>query len=160
MRLKTPIIFCLLMHIFTSCEGYEINKDKTSTKSFLGDVIVTNSDGSKFIDKGIRVTLSESLNDKGLYDIFLKKVKFAEKMPVRINMTIPSVEKDLNGNVSGNNIIPWAMGGPFEKWEIHDLKGIITYNNNNEPKSLQFDMICGEYPVSYFGIYTEEIIDY
>lgn len=155
MRLKTITFLCILVNILVSCEGYEIDKNNTANKSFLGDIIVTNSDGTTFIDQDIRITFTKSLNNEG-YDIFLKKVKFAEKMPVRINMTIPAVEKDLDGNISGNNIIPWAMGGPFEKWKIKNLTGSIEYDENNELKSLQFNMICGEYPVSYSGIYTEE----
>lgn len=155
MRLKTITFLCILVNILVSCEGYNIDKNNTVTKSFLGDIIVTNSDGTTFIDQDIRITFTKSLNNDG-YDIFLKKVKFAEKMPIRINMTIPSVTKNSNGEIIGDKIIPWAMGGPFEKWKIKNLVGSIEYDENNEPKNLQFNMICGEYPVSYSGIYTEE----
>lgn len=155
MRLKTITFLCILVNILVSCEGYDIDKNNTVTKSFLGDIIVTNSDGTTFIDQDIRITFTKSLNNDG-YDIFLKKVKFAEKMPIRINMTIPSVTKKSNGEIIGDNIIPWAMGGPFEKWKIKNLVGSIEYDENNEPKNLQFNMICGGYPVSYSGIYTEE----
>ena len=155
MRLKTITFLCILVNILVSCEGYDIDKNNTVTKSFLGDIIVTNSDGTTFIDQDIRITFTKSLNNDG-YDIFLKKVKFAEKMPIRINMTIPSVTKNSNGEIIGDKIIPWAMGGPFEKWKIKNLVGSIEYDENNEPKNLQFNMICGEYPVSYSGIYTEE----
>ena len=80
MRLKTITFLCILVNILVSCEGYDIDKNNTVTKSFLGDIIVTNSDGTTFIDQDIRITFTKSLNNDG-YDIFLKKVKFAEKMP-------------------------------------------------------------------------------
>ena len=54
-------------------------------------------------------------------------------------------EKIEDGMISGNEIIPYAMGGPFEKYKITNLTGAMT------DKTLRFEMVCGEYPTKYSG---------
>lgn len=136
-----------------ACEKYET--DPETRKSFKGDIIVTNGDGSTFTDKGIRSSCSETIGKPGHCDIFLKGVKFAKNMPVRIDMTIPAIPIDEEGNFSGENIVPWAMGGEFKQWTIKNIEGRITFTAEGEPETLSFDMMCADYPVTYEGIYTE-----
>jgi hypothetical protein len=148
------IAFAVLAMIFCiGCKQYET--DKETQKSFKGDIVVTNEDGSNFTDRNIRVSISESLETKDTYDMLLKGVKFAEKMPVRIKMTIPGLKVE-NGKISGENIVPWAMGGPFAEWTIKKINGTISYDSNGEYSALDFDMVCAEYPVKFKGLYIEE----
>ena len=49
------------------------------------------------------------------------------------------------GRVKGDGLVPYAMGGPFEKFTITELNGKITDN------SFTLNFICGEYPVTYSG---------
>lgn len=156
MKIKKSVLTfvsaCLgLMLLVCSCEKYKT--DGESWKSFRGDIVVTSSDGSVFTDPDIRTGVSNSLHGEGLRDVFLKGVKFASGMPVRIDMTIPSVSVDDEGNLTGENIVPWALGGPFEKWTISTFSGRITYTEEGEPDTFEFEMVCGEYPVSYSGRY-------
>ncbi|HPO48459.1 MAG TPA: hypothetical protein PLS09_06360 [Paludibacteraceae bacterium] len=148
------LIMLSVVALCVACEKYVLDEQKM--KGFSGDIVVDNEDGSYFTDPNIRVTFSESLKKDGTYDLFLKKVKFSEKMPVRIDMTIPSVTKSATDTLSGDSIVPWAMGGPFEKWTIRQLSGYITYACDSTPLELHFEMLCGDYPVTYHGIYTEE----
>ncbi len=137
----------------TSCEKYNI--DKESQESFKGDLIVSNPDGTTFTNKDTRILISKSLSDIGKYDIFIRKVKFSVNMPVRIDMTIPSVTVE-NNLISGENIIPWAMGGPFERWTITEISGQITLDKNGEYKTLSIDMVCDNKPITYRGVYITE----
>ena len=47
--------------------------------------------------------------------------------------------------LSGNNIVPYALGGPFEKYTITNLSGAIT------DTEMTLSFMCGEYPVTYVG---------
>lgn len=154
MKIKIIALLAALTITVASCQKYPT--DTESQKSFNGEVIVDNGDGSTFNDPGIRVSVSESVNDKGKYDILMKKVKFAKAMPVRLNITIPSVEIDAEGKISGKDIVPWAMGGPFREWTISTIGGTLVRDAQGEPLTLQFDMVCGEYPVTYSGTYMPE----
>ncbi len=153
MRLLKIILGATMLIGLGACEKYEI--DKESQEGFKGDLIVSNPDGTTFTNKDTRILISKSLSDVGKYDIFIKKVKFAEKMPVRIDMTIPSVSIE-NNIISGQNIIPWAMGGPYEKWTITEISGRVTLDDDGKYKTLSIDMICDNKPVTYRGEYIDE----
>lgn len=139
--------------LFISCK--EDPSDVESKKSYLGEMTVTNADSSTFSDPEIRVSISESITEEGKYDILMKQVKFAERMPVRIDMTIPSVELNAAYELICDSVIPWAMGGPYTQWTIRNLRGQIIYTDG-EPSEISFEMMCGDYPVVYQGLYTEE----
>jgi hypothetical protein len=75
-------------------------------------------------------------------------VSFSAKMPVKIDMEIPNVEyqnEDGKITLSGNNIVPFAMGGEFPKYTVTNLSG--TVNNG----TLSVSMNCGESPTTFVG---------
>lgn len=80
--------------------------------------------------------------------IDMKKVKFSPQMPISLDMTIDSVAYYIDNNdeaiLSGNNIVPKALGGPFPQYTITNLSGKCGFN-------YEFTMMCGKYPVEYNG---------
>jgi hypothetical protein len=81
------------------------------------------------------------------------KVKFASGMPIKLDMVVEGVDYESYNTdcytISGDGIVPYAMGGPFEKFTITNLIGAIT----NKTFSMSF--MCGEYPVTYEGTKKE-----
>ena len=88
------------------------------------------------------------LREDGKLNFVMYKVKFASGMPLKLDMVVEGADyTEDNGTytISGDGLIPYAMGGPFEKFTITNLRGTIT------SESCTLDFICGEYPVSYNG---------
>jgi len=52
--------------------------------------------------------------------------------------------------LSGDNIIPLAMGGEFPAYTITELTGEIT------PQTISCEMMCGTYPLTFSGIIVGE----
>jgi hypothetical protein len=69
-------------------------------------------------------------------------------MPLKLDMVVEGVDcLGAIGNyvLTGNGIVPYAMGGKFEKYTITELVGAITY------KTMSLNFKCGDYPVTYEG---------
>jgi hypothetical protein len=69
-------------------------------------------------------------------------------MPVKLDMTIQNVAYTSTSekiSITGNNIIPIAMGGEFPAYKITNLTGEI---NNG---TITMSMMCGSYPLTYSG---------
>ena len=84
--------------------------------------------------------------------IEMVNVKFAAMMPVTITMLIDGVSAtttDAGLSLSGNDIVPTAMGGPFPSYTITGLTGEVT------PQAITFSMMCGIYPLSFEGTIVE-----
>ena len=84
----------------------------------------------------------------GKLNFVMYKVKFANGMPIKLDMVVEGVDyTDVDGTLtlSGDGLVPYAMGGPFEKYTITALTGEITDNK------MSLDFMCGEYPVTYDG---------
>lgn len=145
------ILFSLLFAamLFVSCgndifEDVKVDEDG-SAKIFVGDVVVDQNDGTTFTKESVEVAYE--LNEDGTMTIFMKKVKFASLMPA-INMEIPNVTifgDESNMTLSGDNIVPIAMGGEFKKFTITELEGRV----NKDTFTMSFT--CGDYPVTYSG---------
>ena len=84
----------------------------------------------------------------GKLNFVMYKVKFADGMPLKLDMVVEGVDCiGAAGHyiLAGNNIVPYAMGGPFEKFTITSLEGEVSAN------AMSLSFICGEYPVTYEG---------
>lgn len=134
----------------TSCEKEETPQNDVPTPQpkptteYVGSMTVDQMDGTSFTKEGVKVTYE--LTDDSTMEIVMYGAKFAEAMPLELDMTISGVEynKDDDGYIlSGDNIVPYAMGGPFEQYTITGLVGSI----NNDGMALDFT--CGVFPVSF-----------
>lgn len=138
----------LLAMFFVSCENGENNAlpPKPDTEEcYIGTMTVDQNDGTFYTQEEVKVDY-EILDGK--LNFVMYKVKFAEGMPIKLDMVVEGI--DCIGGVgnyvlAGDNIVPYAMGGPFEKYTITKLVGSIT----NDTMNLSF--MCGEYPVTYTG---------
>lgn len=148
---KIKYFFTLILAslAITSCENGENNelpKNPVENSCYMGTMIVDQNDGTTFTQEDVEVDYEVGSNGK--INFVMYKVKFASGMPIKLDMVVEGVdftETDGVYTLSGDGIVPYAMGGPFEKFTITNLTGEI----NNNAMSLSF--ICGEYPVTYEG---------
>lgn len=102
-----------------------------ASPEYTGKMVVI-YEGESFEQTGIKV-LGEFNEDKTSVDIKLQKVKFVPAMPVRIDVTIMDIPVTAAGEgtwtFEGDDITPWAMGGPYETYRVDDLHGTITENS-------------------------------
>lgn len=141
-------LLALLNLTFVACENGENNAlppKPEEGECYIGTMTVDQNDGTFYTQKDVEVDY-EILDGK--LNFVMYKVKFANGMPIKLDMVVEGV--DCIGAVghyvlTGDNIIPYAMGGPFEQFTITQLTGLIT----NDAMTLSF--ICGEYPVTYNG---------
>ena len=122
---------------------------KVTDQSYIGTIKVDQS-GTSFTAPNITTQIVK-VDDKTI-NIKMLKVKFAEAMPVTLDMTIAGVSYTASSSkitLSGNNIVPTALGGSFEAYKITGLNGTI------QNKTLSLSMTCGVFPLSYAGKLVE-----
>ena len=133
----------------TSCENGENNdlpKNPVENSCYMGTMVVDQNDGTTFTQEEVEVDYE--ISGDGKLNFVMYKVKFATGMPLKLDMVVEGVdftETDGVYTLSGDGIVPYAMGGPFEKFTITNLTGEIS------DKAMSLSFICGEYPVVYNG---------
>ena len=134
--------------MFASCENGDHNTLPTKpdeAECYIGTLTVDQNDGTFYTQEDVKIDY-EIIDGK--LNFVMYKVKFASGMPLKLDMVVEGVDcLGVVGNyvLAGNGIVPYAMGGKFEKYTITNLVGTIT----NSTMSLSFT--CGEYPVTYEG---------
>ena len=134
--------------LFASCENGENNTLPTKPvekECYVGTLTVDQNDGTTYTQEDVNIDY-EIIDGK--LNFVMYKVKFAENMPLKLDMVVEGIDcLGAIGNyvLTGNGIVPYAMGGKFEKYTITELVGTIT----NSTMNLSF--MCGEYPVTYEG---------
>ena len=142
------LLLSLVSLAFVACENGHNNAlppKPEKGECYTGTMTVDQNDGTFYTQSDVQVDY-EILDGK--LNFVMYKVKFAEGMPIKLDMVVEGV--DCVGAVghyvlAGNNIVPYAMGGPYEKFTITNLVGAIT----DDTMTLSF--MCGEYPVTYSG---------
>ena len=142
------LLLALMSLAFVACENGENNAlppKPVDGEYYTGTMTVDQNDGTFYTQDDVKVDY-EILDGK--LNFVMYKVKFANGMPIKLDMVVEGV--DCIGAVghyvlAGNDIVPYAMGGPFEQFTITNLTGLIT----NDKMTLNF--MCGEYPVTYTG---------
>ena len=142
------LLLSLTSLLFVACENGENNAlppKPDNRECYTGTMTVDQNDGTFYTQRDVQVDY-EILDGK--LNFVMYKVKFANAMPIKLDMVVEGV--DCIGAVghyvlAGNGIVPYAMGGPFEKFTITNLVGAIT----DDTMTLSF--MCGEYPVTYEG---------
>lgn len=155
---KINLLFLLATLCLVACgpdKGVMIKQSPTGI--IVGTVTVTNGDGEgiDYVRENVEVelTCTDSLNH--FYNILMKQVSFSSRMPVTINMTIPTVSI-VDGKISADSIVPYAgILGEYPKYTIRKLNGNISFKDDGNPSAITFDMMCGTYPTSYIGKYSE-----
>lgn len=136
------------MTLTTACENGNNNdlpNNPDESKCYKGSMTVDQNDGTVYTQEGVEVDY-EIKGDK--LNFVMYKVKFANGMPIKLDMVVEGINyTEVNGTytITGDGIVPYAMGGPFEKYTITNLTGVIT------DTEFTLDFMCGEYPVTYEG---------
>ena len=139
---------CAMM-LTTACENGNNNdlpNNPDESKCYKGSMTVDQNDGTVYTQEDVEVDY-EIKGDK--LNFVMYKVKFANGMPIKLDMVVEGVNyTEVNGTytITGDGIVPYAMGGPFDKYTITNLTGIIT------DTEFTLDFMCGEYPVTYEGV--------
>ena len=142
------LILSLVSLAFVACENGDNNALPSKPEKgecYTGTMTVDQNDGTMYTQEDVEVDY-EILDGK--LNFVMYKVKFAENMPIKLDMVVEGVDCiGAAGHyvLAGDNIVPYAMGGPFEKFTITNLVGAIT----DDTMTLRF--MCGEYPVTYSG---------
>lgn len=134
--------------VMVACENgknNELPKNPIDDKCYKGTMVVDQNDGTFYTQNDVEVDCELK---GGKLNFVMYKVKFANGMPIKLDMVVEGVEyseKDGVYTLSGDGIVPYAMGGPFEKFTITKLTGKVT------DTEFTLDFMCGEYPVTYEG---------
>ena len=138
-----------LLALGVGCDTGDNNlPTKPVEECYIGTLSVDQNDGTFYYQSNVKTTYE--IRAEGRLSFAMYNVKFAEGMPIKLNMFVDGVafiEEDGQYTLSGNGLVPYAMGGPFEKFTITTLTGTLT----EESFSLEF--LCGEYPVTYSGVW-------
>lgn len=153
MRRYLNILLMATAMVFAACDKDDENNDDNGLSMigekgvWAGTMSVTQDDNSVFTQADVCVDVECIDND--YLRIVMNQVKFSEKMPIQLDMTIDSIKYVLcDGGLEfgGNNIVPQAMGGPFPQYTITGLTG------KTKDGKADFSMMCGKYPLSFAGV--------
>ena len=166
--MKTKILTSMLaaMLLIGCAPGSGEFVPDSPTGSIMGTIVVTNGsydvNGTDttfydYIGNNIKAELTRLKDDTTKYNIVLYKVCFSNHMPVTIDMTIPGVQMDARGNLTGDNIVPYAgLFGEYPRYTIRNLTGKVVFDATGKAGALTLDMLCGKYPTSYEGMYVKD----
>lgn len=146
--LRRLTIFALLAFVLVACQSGDNNLPTRpeADNSYVGTMIVDQNDGTTYTDSAAKVAFE--ITPQGTANFKMYGVKFSERMPLTLTMTVEGLtaEPTTDGyTLSGNNIVPYALGGKFEKYTITEFRGTLTDSH------VEMSFMCGEYPLSYEG---------
>lgn len=146
--LKSLLTIVSIALLSLSCENGDNNdlpNNPVDSKCYKGTMTVDQNDGTFYTQSDVEVDY-ETRNGK--LNFVMYKVKFANGMPIKLDMVVEGVDYvEIDGiyTLSGDNIVPYAMGGPFEKFTITQLEGTISEGE------ITLEFMCGEHFVEYSG---------
>ncbi len=147
LKLLCCVVCCCVVLFSCSDDTEQVVKprgDKDNT-AIVYQGKITMSDG--FEQNSVKVDITY-LNDS-LMTIRLFQVRFAENMPVSIDMEWRNISYNTNNNeliFSIDSIIPFALNGYLEAFTCYNVNG---YTDNN---SLIFSFYCKGETASFYGI--------
>jgi len=147
-KMKIVLLAALVVAAFVSCEKDEDQKEavvEVVSETYVGSLSVNQNDGTFFTLDSVSVEVNPTDGDSTL-NMIMRGVKFSSRMPVSLDMTVNGIaytSTTTNVSLSGNNIIPIAMGGEFPDYTITNYVGTITDG------VLSFSMVCGKYPLTF-----------
>ena len=142
------LLLALMSLTFVACENGENNdlpNNPEKEKCYTGTMAVDQNDGTFYTQSDVEVDYE--IKD-GKLNFVMYKVKFASGMPIKLDMVVEGAncEETATGyTISGEGLVPYAMGGPFEKFTITNLEGEVSAS------TMSLSFTCGEYPVTYNG---------
>ena len=135
-----------------ACEEKEPANDPVTVEggTYVGTLTVDQNDGIFYTQDNVSITLEVEENSA---TIKMQQVSFASGMPVKLDMTIPSITVIVVPEgllLNGDGIVPLAMGGEFPAYTIKGMTGEVT------PETIYLNMMCGVYPLTFSGTIVGE----
>ncbi|MCQ2216963.1 MAG: hypothetical protein MJZ33_00585 [Paludibacteraceae bacterium] len=125
-------------------QGQE-NGNEAAPVSYLGKMNVEFADLTYETDS---INIISSYDSLGMLVLDFKGVKFVPQMPVKLDITVPSIPCQKNGDVvtfQADTIIPTMSSKPMPKYTASNIKGEIKGD------SIAFSLNFADYPTSYKG---------
>ena len=141
--------------LFVACDKndnkHETPENETVTnQSFKGTLIVNLTDGSDYTQEDVMVDYA--ITDTAGFVLTFNQVSFSPRMPMKLDMSIPNVSYVIVGSeitLSGDGIVPLAMGKEFQQYTITKLTGTIAEG------TMSVSMNCGSSPMKFNGTKAE-----
>ncbi len=147
MKLLNAFLIAAISVVAAACSKNEpVKIIETPAETVYSGTMTVVAGGKDNVSKNVNVNVS--LQDDGTATIIFNKVKFVPQMPVSLDVTVPGVTCEIRENeiiLSGNDIVPLAMGMPYEKYKVTSLSGKITAGK------LTVSLNFGEFATSYAG---------
>lgn len=147
MKLLNAFLIAAVSVVAAACSKNEpVKIIETPAETVYSGTMTVVAGGKDNVSENVNVNVN--LQDDGTATIIFNKVKFVPQMPVSLDVTVPGVTCETRENeiiLSGNDIVPLAMGMPYEKYKVTSLSGKII--SGKLTVSLNF----GEFATSYVG---------
>lgn len=142
---KTFLIAAVLVFAAACSKNEPVKIIETPTETVYSGTMTVVADGKDNVSENVNVNVSPQ--DDGTATIIFNKVKFVPQMPVSLDVTVPGVKCEIREMriLSGNDIVPLAMGMPYAKYNVTSLTGKITAGK------LKISLNFGEFATSYDG---------
>lgn len=147
MKLLKAFLFAAVLVVAAACSKNEpVKIIETPTETVYSGTMTVVTDGKDNVSENVKVNVS--FQEDGTATIIFNKVKFVPQMPVSLDVTVPGVTCEIRENeiiLSGNDIVPLAMGMPYERYKVTSLTGKIISGK------LTISLNFGEFATSYIG---------
>ncbi len=112
---------------------------------YVGTVTVESSAGP-VENVGARVEFTP--NEDGTAQLTLYEISFHPRMPMKVDVTIPGLLMTCTSEkiiLTGDDIVPFALGGPFTNYTVTELRAEIIGNK------MTLNLKFGGTPTSFVG---------
>lgn len=145
MKLLNAFLIAAISVVAAACSKNEpVTIIETPAETVYSGTMTVVAGGKDNVSENVNV----NLQDDGTATIIFNKVKFVPQMPVSLDVTVPGVTCETRENeiiLSGDDIVPLAMGMPYAKYNVTSLNGKITAGK------LTVSLNFGEFATSYVG---------
>ena len=147
MKFLKAFLFAAVLVVAAACSKNEpVKIIETPAETVYSGTMTVVADGKDNVSENVKVNVS--FQEDGTATIIFNKVKFVPQMPVSLDVTVPGVSCETRENeiiLSGNDIVPLAMGMPYERYKVTSLSGKIIAGK------LTVSLNFGEFATSYAG---------
>ena len=142
MKLLRMLSLSAMLLLAAACHK-DPKADAVPGQSLYVGTVSVDYNGGTYDNNDIYVAFRPS-DDGRTAEIVIYRIKFVPAMPVTIDVSIPGIS--VQGDAfSCDNVIPWALGGEYPKYTVHDLEGTVA------GETLSFSLLFGDYPTRFTG---------
>lgn len=147
MKLLNAFLIAAVSVVAAACSKNEpVKIIETPAETVYSGTLTVVAAGKDNVSENVKVNVS--FQEDGTVTIIFNKVKFVPQMPVSLDVTVPGVKCEIRENeiiLSGNDIVPLAMGMPYERYKVTSLTGKIIAGK------LTISLNFGGFATSYAG---------